>query len=853
MKNKPSVYSTAREQNSAGESQPGSEERFRNLLENIQEGYFEVDLAGNFTFFNDKVCRVLGYSSEELMGMNNRHYTDSKELERVFQAYNKVYLTGDPNKEFGWQIFRKDGVKRYIEGSISLSKDSSGRPSGFRGVVRDVTERKQMEEFLRQSEEKYRTVLENIEDGYYEVDLAGNFTFFNNSMCQILGYSKLEMMGMNNRLFTDKENAGKLYRVFNRVYKTGRPAKEFDWQIIRKNGAKRYIEASVSLLKDSSGNPNGFKGIVHDITERRKTEERLHAEERRFRTLTEQSSDIILLIDKEGRITYENPAANILGIDSRERVGASVFERIHSDDVQSVIEAYNVLFNDKNAPSQKAEVRLRHADGSWHTFETIGSSLVKNNVIEAVIINLRDITDRKKAEQNLFLIKKAVESSGDAIGLSDPEGHHFYHNKAFTDLFGYTVEELQTVGGGPSIYVDKDVGKTVFDTIKDGGSWSGETELISKSGNKFTVLLRADAIKDDSGKIIGLIGLHTDMTEIKKAERLIRESEEKYRLLADHMKDQIWLMDLDLKWKYISPSVEKLLGYNIDELQRLTLDKLITETSLETVLEFLSVEMPKAVAAPSSYTLKRLLEIECRCKDGRILWMESSFSFIRDENGNPLSILGEARNITERKLAEDELQRTLESLRKAVGTTIQVMISALEMKDPYTAGHQSRVADIARAIATEMNLDLERVDGIRMAGTIHDIGKLSIPSEILTKPTKLTNIEFAMIKEHSQNGYEMLKNVESPWPLAEIVRQHHERINGSGYPRKLKGDEILIEARILAVADVVEAMATHRPYRASLGIEAALEEIEKNKGILYDEAVAAACLKLFREKGYKLM
>jgi len=196
-----------------------------------------------------------------------------------------------------------------------------------------------------------------------------------------------------------------------------------------------------------------------------------------------------------------------------------------------------------------------------------------------------------------------------------------------------------------------------------------------------------------------------------------------------------------------------LLGYNIDELQRLTLDKLITETSLETVLEFLSVEMPKAVAAPSSYTLKRLLEIECRCKDGRILWMESSFSFIRDENGNPLSILGEARNITERKLAEDELQRTLESLRKAVGTTIQVMISALEMKDPYTAGHQSRVADIARAIATEMNLDLERVDGIRMAGTIHDIGKLSIPSEILTKPTKLTNIEFAMIKEHSQNGY----------------------------------------------------------------------------------------------------
>ena len=208
-------------------------------------------------------------------------------------------------------------------------------------------------------------------------------------------------------------------------------------------------------------------------------------------------------------------------------------------------------------------------------------------------------------------------------------------------------------------------------------------------------------------------------------------------------------------------------------------------------------------------------------------------------------------DITERKQGDEKLQQTLESLRKAVGTTIQVMVSAVEMRDPYTAGHQIRSADIARAIATEMGLPQEKIDGIRMAGSIHDIGKLSIPAEILSKPTKLTDIEFSLIKEHSRSGYEMLKDVESPWPLAEIVYQHHERMNGTGYPRNLKGDEILVEARIMAVADVVEAMASHRPYRASLGIEAALEEIEKNKGILYDNAVADACLRLFREKGYQ--
>jgi putative two-component system response regulator len=210
------------------------------------------------------------------------------------------------------------------------------------------------------------------------------------------------------------------------------------------------------------------------------------------------------------------------------------------------------------------------------------------------------------------------------------------------------------------------------------------------------------------------------------------------------------------------------------------------------------------------------------------------------------------QDITERKRAEEELQLTLESLRKAVGTTIQVMVSAVEARDPYTAGHQIRSADLARTIATEMGLPQDRIDGIRMAGSIHDIGKLSIPAEILSKHTRLSELEFSLIKEHSKKGYEMLKDVKSPWPLAQIVYQHHERMNGSGYPRNLKGDEILMEARIMAVSDVVESMASHRPYRPALGIEAALEEIEKNRGTLYDTGAVDVCLRLFREKGFQL-
>jgi putative nucleotidyltransferase with HDIG domain len=243
-------------------------------------------------------------------------------------------------------------------------------------------------------------------------------------------------------------------------------------------------------------------------------------------------------------------------------------------------------------------------------------------------------------------------------------------------------------------------------------------------------------------------------------------------------------------------------------------------------------------------------EIDLINKEGRLIPVEINTNVVQ-RRGQRI-VIASVRDITERKKAEERLQETLESLRKAFGATIQGMVSAVESRDPYTAGHQTRSADLARAIATEMGLPHEKIDGIRVAGSIHDIGKLSIPAEILSKPKKLTDIEFSLIKEHSQKGYEMLKDVESPWPLAQIVYQHHERMDGSGYPRNLKGDEILMEARIMAVADVLESMASHRPYRPALGIEAALEEIEKNKGIFYDKAVASACLRLFREKGYQL-
>jgi putative nucleotidyltransferase with HDIG domain len=198
-----------------------------------------------------------------------------------------------------------------------------------------------------------------------------------------------------------------------------------------------------------------------------------------------------------------------------------------------------------------------------------------------------------------------------------------------------------------------------------------------------------------------------------------------------------------------------------------------------------------------------------------------------------------------------ELEQTVATLRMALEGAIQTLTVATEVRDPYTAGHQKRVTDLAISIAQEMRLPENVVAGIRMAGLIHDIGKLGVPAEILSKPSKINELEFQLVKTHPEVGYDILKNIAFPWPVADIVLQHHERINGSGYPRKLKGPDIIIEARIINVADVVEAMASYRPYRPSLGIEKSLEQISKNRGILYDEAAVDACLKLFNENRFK--
>ncbi len=330
-----------------------------------------------------------------------------------------------------------------------------------------------------------------------------------------------------------------------------------------------------------------------------------------------------------------------------------------------------------------------------------------------------------------------------------------------------------------------------------------------------------------------------------KMEKILVENESRYRLLTENISDVIWTMDMDMRTTYVSPSITNLSGYTVAERTNLTLDKILTPDSFEVTCKNLKEEMAIEASGSEDPSRALVMELEQVHKNGSTFWTEVKVSFIRSPDGRPIAFVGVSRDITERRRSKEELKQSYEKLKSILDGAINALASAVETRDPYTAGHQQRVARLSCGIAREHGSSEDQIQRIRIAAIVHDIGKINIPSEILSKPSQLTDIEFDMIKTHPEAGHNILKKIDFPWPIAQIVLQHHERMDGSGYPQGLKGEDILFEARVIAVADVVEAMASHRPYRPAGKIEDALEEISRNRGILYDPQVVDATLRLF--------
>jgi len=384
----------------------------------------------------------------------------------------------------------------------------------------------------------------------------------------------------------------------------------------------------------------------------------------------------------------------------------------------------------------------------------------------------------------------------------------------------------------------------LFDVIKV--VWkTGENKFLpisNYSDGRLSIWVENNIYKLASGEIVAV---HNDVTESKLAEQALIESERKYRNILANIEDGYFEVDTAGNLTFYNDATCRILGYSENELMDMNYRAYTNDVYAKKIFRVFNEVYKTGVSA-------RAFDWELIRKDGSICFIETVVSLMTDSDKVIKGFRGISRDVTERKRSEEELNNSFIRLRAALGGTIQALAVTVETRDPYTAGHQRRVADLARAIATDMGLESSRIDCIRMAGMIHDIGKLMIPSETLSKPSRLNEIEYRLIKIHPEAGFNILKDIEFPWPIANVVLQHHERLNGSGYPAGLKGDEILMESRVIAVADVVEAIASNRPYRPARGIDEALEEIRNNRGILYDDAAVGTCLKLFLEKGYKL-
>ena len=475
---------------------------------------------------------------------------------------------------------------------------------------------------------------------------------------------------------------------------------------------------------------------------------------------------------------------------------------------------------------------------------------------DLIIVHIEDLTDHRLVEEKLRKsedkFRKAFYTSPDSVNINRLEdGMYISINPGFSRITGYTEEEII---GKTSIEYNiwnnlEDRNRLVEGLKRDGKVTNLEADFRMKNGEIRHGLMSASIIDLDG--VPHILNITRDITDRKQAERALRESEKKYKWLTEKMLDVVFITDLNLRTLYVSPSIKAQLGFTPEERIAQDIHEQMTPESLSVALDALSQEQELEKQGHADPERTVTIEVEYYHKDGSTRWIENILSGVRDERGVAIGLHGVSRDITERKKSEQDLKESFQRLRQSLQATVQAMAVTVEARDPYTAGHQRRAADLARAIAEEMGLSGEQIEGLYMAAKIHDIGKIAIPAEILNKPNRLTTVEFGLIKTHSQSGYDILKDIEFPWPIARMILEHHERIDGSGYPNGSTGDHLLPESRILSVADVVEAMASYRPYRPALGVKEALLEIERHAGMLYDPAAADACLRLFRSRGFQ--
>jgi PAS domain S-box-containing protein/putative nucleotidyltransferase with HDIG domain len=736
--------------------------------------------------------KTLAFLADELKG-----FLKGQESERVFER--------------SIPTLRGPG---YFQVKLQRMLDVSQKFQGTIVILNDLTERQRAAKALGESEERYRLLFHSSNDAIFvhpplTGDQAGIFVEVNNKACQSLGYAREELLQLSPSDLGDPELRGQFTAI--RAELSAEQQVLFETVLVAKDGRCIPVEISACLF-NYCAQPMVLS-IVRDITGRKQAER----EVRRLASFPELNPAPVLEVDASGTITYANPAAFGAGIPRP--------EALLPPDLRELMEAADA--GGERCCSR--EVRVNDV-------------LYRENIsfpeqFPVARIYAIDITACRQMEGQLELKGRLLDSATDCIYLSDLDGDFIYCNEAMRTQLGYEQDALMS-RKIPDL-LTPEYARRFKDRVKrllEQGEASFETVYLRKDGAELPMEVHSRLFPLDGRSCI--LSVSRDISERKAAAAALMMAAQKWRVTFDAIQDAVFL--LDRKGRIIQAN--RALG----ELVQKPCSEVIGRPCWEVV--------HNAAEPIDDCPLARMWEShqhEISVLFTGERWLKAAVDPIFSKAGEVAAGVHTITDITDAVRAQSDLRNSLEKVQRTLAGTVSALASTLETRDPYTSGHQRGVALLASAVAQEMGFTPDAVEGMRVIGFLHDIGKIAIPAEILSKPGKLSSMEFDLIKGHSQVGYDILKGIEFPWPVAQAVLQHHERLDGSGYPLGIKDEEIIPEARILMVADVVEAMASHRPYRPALGLDEALGEIDRNRGSLYDPGVVEACTRLFTEKEFK--